>query len=60
MEFESLINHIEGVRDQVSGKLGSSKLDESRFQESIDTRCHTLALNMWSYTYCVNLHAEGA
>ena len=38
MEFESFINHIEGVRDQFSGNIAVSKLYKSRRQESINFR----------------------
>ena len=38
MEFESLINRVEGVRDKVSGKLVVSKLSKSRCQDRINVR----------------------
>ena len=39
MEFESFINHVEGVRYQVSGKLVVSKLFKSRCKDRINVRC---------------------
>ena len=39
MEFESLINHVEGVRDQVSCKLVVSNVSKSRCKDRINVRC---------------------
>ena len=39
MEFVSLINHVEGIRYQVSGKLVVSKLSKSRCKDRINARC---------------------
>ena len=42
---------------QVEG--GERKYFKSEYEDVVDIFCRTLELNVRSYTYCIDLHAEG-